>query len=157
MKSIRIANIKPNDIVDGEGVCVGVYLQGCPHHCPGCHNPETWDFNKGTLYYKENIIQHILYLISKNNVNRNLSILGGEPLCEQNIDFVRDLTAAAKKKYPNITIYCWTGYVLEQLNKEDLQNIDILIDGPFNIKTRDITLKWRGSPNQRILYKGKDF
>ena len=75
MNTIRIADIKPNDIVDGEGVCVSVWAQGCPHRCPGCHNPETWNFKGGTEYYQQELIDEIISLISKNGIKRNLSLL----------------------------------------------------------------------------------
>lgn len=158
MKTVRLANIITNDVLNGEGICTSVWLQGCPHHCPGCHNPQAWDINGGIELKYEIAIEEILNTLEKNGIQRNLSILGGEPLWDNNADFVVALTAAVKEKYPNIIIYCWTGYTLEELNKEYLlKNIDILIDGKFIQEQRDITLKWRGSPNQRILYKGKDF
>ncbi len=157
MKTIRIADIKPNDVVDGEGICVSVWLQGCPHHCKGCHNPETWNFDGGIEYEQDMLIFQIIKLLKKNNIKRDLSILGGEPLCPENREFTRSLAKAVKEEYNNIKIYCWTGYTLEQLDNQYLEDIDILIDGPFVLENRDITLKFRGSPNQRILYKGKDF
>lgn len=162
MKTIRLASIKPNDIVDGEGVCVSVWVQGCPHRCPGCHNPETWDFDGGKLYEQEVVIRDILNLIGKNGIKRNLSLLGGEPFCEENQEFCIKLAAAAHKEYPDCTIYCWTGYTFEELKKLYkldvlLKDIDILIDGRYIDSQRDITLKWRGSPNQKIRYKGFDY
>ena len=72
---IRIANIITNDILNGEGICVSLWTQGCPHHCPGCHNQEQWDFNGGTPYKEDEILEHILQLIQKNGIQRNLSIL----------------------------------------------------------------------------------
>lgn len=162
MKKIRLADIKANDIVDGEGVCVSVWTQGCPHKCPGCHNPETWDFNGGKEYDQEQVIKEVLDLIGKNGIKRNLSLLGGEPLCDENEEFCRKLAAAAHEKYPECTIFCWTGYTFDELKKRFkidilLKDIDILIDGRYIDSQRDITLKWRGSPNQRIRYKGLDY
>ena len=155
--NIRLAGIEPNDTANGEGVCVSVFLQGCPHHCPGCHNPETWDFDGGEKYVIDDAIAGILKLIRANDIQRNLSILGGEPLCPENIEFTELLAAAAKKQYPNIKIFCWTGYVLEELDENKLINIDVLIDGPYQAENRDITLPLRGSSNQRVLYNGIDF
>lgn len=158
---MRIADIKNNDIIDGEGVCVSIWFQGCPHHCPGCHNPETWDFTGGYEIEYEELEQKILKALNANGVQRNLSLLGGEPLCNENIQYTVKLAAAAKKAYPNITIYCWTGSTYEQILKQYgstvLDNIDILIDGPFIMKQRDITLHLRGSKNQRVLIKNVDF
>jgi len=157
MKTIRIADIMTNDVINGQGICTSVWVQGCPHHCPGCHNPEAWNFSGGTEYEQDMITFEVLKAMRKNGLKRNLSILGGEPLCPQNRDFTRILSAAAKYMYPDSTIYCWTGYKLEDLDKHYLDFIDVLIDGPFIQEKRDITLSLRGSSNQRILYKGKDF
>ena len=155
---MRIANINENDMVNGSGICVSVFVQGCPHHCKGCFNPETWDFNRGhKIENEQKEIDKILNLIIQNNIQRNLSVLGGEPLHEQNIHFVKDLLKQAKIKYPNIKTFVWTGYLLEELNKEDLQDIDILIDGKYMEELRDVSLSLRGSSNQRVLYRGKHF
>lgn len=155
---MKIANIMENDMINGKGICVSVFVQGCPHHCKGCFNPETWDFNGGRAVDDEQKeIDNILNLINQNNIQRNLSILGGEPLHENNINFVKKLLKQAKEKYPKIQTFVWTGYELEELNKEDLQNIDILIDGKYIEELRDITLDLRGSSNQRILYRGEHF
>lgn len=148
---MRYAKIIPNDYINGEGVCVSFWTQGCPHHCVGCHNPETWSFQGGVEDSEENIIQTIIEAISANGIQRNFSVLGGEPLCQENRDFIKKLTKTIRDYYPTITIYCWTGYLYENIDKEYLENIDILIDGTFNINKRDITLKLRGSSNQRIL------
>ena len=144
-------------MINGEGVCTSFWTQGCPHRCPGCHNPATWSFCGGYEEKPEILIAKVLNAISANGIQRNLSILGGEPLCEENVDFVCELLAAAKGKYPNIKTYVWTGYLLEDLKPEWLENIDVLIDGPFILEQRDITLKLRGSHNQRVLYKNIDF
>lgn len=154
---IRIADINKNDVINGQGVCVSVWTQGCPHRCKGCHNPESWSFSGGYEVNENEIIEKILQYLVENGVQRNLSILGGEPLCVENIDFTITLLAKAKEKYPNIKTFVWTGYHMEEFSKEILENIDVLIDGPFILEERDITLKLRGSKNQRILYNGFDF
>lgn len=161
---MKYAAIKENDIVDGEGVCVSFWTQGCPFRCKGCHNPETWSFDSGIEEDENKLLNKILYLIDKNNVQRNLSILGGEPLCKQNREFVAKLVIAAKRRFPNIKIFLWTGYEIEFLKnindsniKIILDNIDTLIDGPFIEEQRDISLKLRGSKNQRVLDKNKIF
>lgn len=154
---IRIADINKNDVINGQGVCVSVWTQGCPHHCKGCHNPESWSFSGGYEVDENEIIEKILQYLVENGVQRNLSILGGEPLCIENIDFTITLLAKAKEKYPSIKTFVWTGYRMEEFSKEILENIDVLIDGPFILEERDITLKLRGSKNQRILYNGFDF
>lgn len=161
---MRYAAIKENDIVDGEGVCLSFWTQGCPHRCHGCHNPETWDFDGGIEEKDTTLLNRVLDLITKNNVKRNLSILGGEPLCDKNRTFVSTLLSQAKRRYPYIKTYLWTGYTLEELQELDdprikniLENVDVLIDGPYIEEERDITLKLRGSKNQRVLYNGIDF
>ena len=158
---MRYAGIIENDVVNGEGICLSYWTQGCPHKCDGCHNPETWNFNSGKEDSKENILNKILTLLNKNNIHRNLSILGGEPLCDENIDFTMEILKQVKQKYPSIKTFVWTGYTYEELCKlyKDIifDNIDVLIDGKYDKNQRDITLKLRGSKNQRVLRKNIDF
>ena len=159
---MRYAEIKYNDIVDGEGVCVSLWVQGCPHRCKGCHNPEQWDFEGGQPLPND-IKSQLIQAISKNNVKRNFSLLGGEPLCEENYNDVFMITKSIRSAYPDIKIFCWTGYTLEELRQkyeninEFLDLIDVLIDGRYEEGLRDITLYLRGSSNQRVLKKGIDF
>lgn len=158
---MRYAAIENNDYINGEGMCVSFWVQGCPHKCEGCHNPEAWSFEGGQELpndYKGNIIK----AISANGITRNFSVLGGEPLCSENLDLTLSAISAVRAAYPNIKIFLWTGYCLEDIKenpvvKEILEQINVLIDGPFIQEQRDITLKLRGSKNQRILYHGIDF
>lgn len=102
---IRLAGLNKNDVVNGEGVSVSLFLQGCHFHCPGCHNPEAWDPNGGKAYVEDELIQEIISAIGDNGIQRNLSILGGEPLdTEGKIEFVKQLIYKVKEKYPNIKI-----------------------------------------------------
>lgn len=151
----RIAKIMKNDAVNGIGVCVSLWTQGCPNHCPGCHNPETWDFDGG--YEEPNLRGEIIKAISANNVTRNLSILGGEPLCLENVSMVRSVIEAVRIAYPQIKIFLWTGYTLKELQREKnedleyiLNNINYLIDGRFIEAEKDLTLWLRGSRNQNV-------
>lgn len=156
---MRYAGLETNDMANGEGVCVSFWTQGCPHKCPGCHNPETWSFDGG-LPLPSDYRGQIIKAISANNIIRNFSILGGEPLCSNNLELTKKIISAVRVAYPQIKIFLWTGYVIEELNLEQaevLKYIDVLIDGPFVQELRDITLKLRGSSNQRVLYKGIDF
>lgn len=160
---MRYADIIYNDIVAGDGLCVSFYAQGCPHRCKGCHNPETWDFKDGKEF-KPEIINDIIYGLNAQGIERSFCILGGEPLCTENLFLTALLIKSVKEKKPNTKIYLWTGYLYEDLikipsphMKTILENIDVLIDGPFIQERRDITLALRGSSNQRILYKGIDF
>lgn len=147
-----------NDIANGFGICVSFFVQGCPHHCKGCFNPETWKFNTGNLY-DDFIIKEILEAISANGIIRNFSVLGGEPLAEDNLPMTEDIITKVRDKYPTIDIFLWTGYYFEQLNKGNryissiLKNINYLIDGPFIEEKRQIGLPLRGSTNQRVWEK----
>lgn len=153
---MNYADIKYNDIANGIGVCLSYWTQGCPFHCKGCHNPDTWDFEGGKVDTEENIINTIITKISDNNIIRNFSILGGEPLCDDNFDFVSELVNSVREVYPNILIFVWTGNIYESLiekekYKDFLYKIDYLIDGIYIEKQRDITLFLRGSSNQRVI------
>lgn len=156
--SRKFAGIIGNDIVDGvAGLCVSFWTQGCPHRCPGCHNPETWSFTGGEDL-PDNYIQIVLDKLSVNNVHRDLSILGGEPLCEENVDIIYELILSVRKNCPSTKINLWTGYYIEDLvARKDirinyiLSQLCFLIDGPFIQEQRNINLELRGSSNQRVL------
>lgn len=155
---MRLAGLKLNDCIDGEGISVSLWTQGCPHKCKGCHNPETWDFNGGYEDETNNIRGQIVKALSANNTQRNFSVLGGEPLCEQNKEDVLTILTCVRMAYPHIKIFLWTGYIYEELiDKNDitinniLSKVDVLIDGPFIEEQRDISLYLRGSCNQRVI------
>ena len=160
---MRYSGLNKNDVVNGEGICVSFWCQGCPLRCPGCHNPNTWDFEGGMPLpadYKNQVIS----AIAVNGIQRNFSILGGEPLCPENSEMIKELINSVKIVYPTIKIYLWTGYDYQDLLNEKnpiiteiLKKIDVLISGPFELDKRDITLPLRGSTNQKILYKDIDF
>lgn len=161
---MRYAAIKTNDVVNGEGISVSVFLQGCPApHCKNCFNPETWDFNSGQEMTPE-VFKRILTALTANNIKRNLSILGGEPMCEQNVLTTLYLINYCLKQIPDLKIYIWTRYLIEELHarnnsqvEEVLSKTYCLIDGPFVEELKDLTLKMRGSSNQRLLYlKGEN-
>ena len=150
---MKFIKIKDNDIANGVGITMSLWTQGCPHHCKGCFNMETWDFNKGKEF-TELDLKYIFDNINKNDIHRDLSILGGEPLCPQNIEGVINLCKEFKKIYPNKKIYIWTGYTLEEFNdiqKSILNHIDIIVDGKFIEDKRNLSLKLRGSENQRVI------
>ena len=147
----------PNDFINGIGVCVSFWTQGCPHHCLGCHNPEAWDF-EGGYEVPADIKGRIIKAISANGIQRNFSILGGEPLCKQNENLVNEIVTAVRTAYPNIKIFIWSGYTYQDLLSMNspvinsiLEKCDVLIDGRFELENRDITLKLRGSSNQNII------
>ena len=159
--SFRYAGIMKNDVVNGEGICVSVFTQGCPHHCPGCFNPETWD-PQGGKEFTLDTLEEILHSISENGVQRNLSMLGGEPLAPYNLELTCLIVGCVAANYPNAKIMIWTGYEMDYLQKKKesnpylsniLRHTDIIITGPFIEAKKDLTLKWRGSSNQQIWEK----
>lgn len=154
----RYAGFMPNDFIDCDsGVCVSLWTQGCPHKCPHCHNPQTWDFSGG-YPVPPDLADRIIEAISANGIQRSFNVLGGEPLCPENLSLVAEVCGAVRQVYPHIKIYLWTGYTYEELQERNdetinyiLSLIDILIDGRYEEDKRDITLPLRGSSNQRII------
>lgn len=154
---MKYAGLNTNDFTAAPGISVSFFTQGCPHRCQGCQNPETWEFNGGKEFTPQ-VLNEIITALTANNVMRNLCIMGGEPLCEENELLTLLVISQAKEKVPDVKIYVWTGYIYENLLKNpspQLQKIlsmtDVLIDGPYIEKLRDITLPMRGSSNQRII------
>lgn len=151
---MRYASIRKMDIVNGEGIGVSLFVQGCPFHCKGCFNQETWDFNGGKEFTKE-IEKKFIKLISQPSITR-VSFLGGEPMCYPN--YLTSLIKKIKDIDPNIKIWLWSGFSYENIitNKERsnlLYHLDYLIDGKYIEELKNLNLKWRGSSNQRIWEK----
>ena len=151
---MRYAKIRKMDISNGEGVRVSLFVQGCSFHCKNCFNQETWDFNGGKEFTTAEI-QKIIELANKDYI-AGLSVLGGEPLHNNNVDEVFHIVATFKEKFPNKDIWLWTGFKFEDAIKDSkrkliLRKIDVLIDGQFEEDKKDLTLKWRGSSNQRVI------
>lgn len=156
---MNYASLNKNDIVNGEGVCVSFWVQGCNKRpkCSGCHNPEQWSFEGGQEFTPQTL-EEIKQAISANGIRREFSILGGEPLCPENLFLTTLVIREVKQTYPDIKIYIWSGYTYEELQKISnphlkyiLETADYLIDGPYIAEQRDITLHLRGSKNQRII------
>ena len=154
---MRYAGLVKNDIVDSDdGIAVALYFQGCPHHCKGCHNPETWDFNGGIEIDREKLIENVIDSLTENGVKRNLSILGGEPLAPQNIDNTIYILSKIRKQFKDIKILLWTGYSFKDIKKDKQQKkilklVNKIIDGKYIEELRDTTLELRGSSNQNII------
>lgn len=155
---MKYAGIIYNDFSAAPGVSLSFFTQGCPHHCKGCHNQETWDFNGGKEFTHEDLTSLIKGLTA-NGIKRTLCIMGGEPLCPENAFLTHLVIQSAKEQIPNLKVYVWTGYLYEDLKKStdtSIQNIlqltDVLIDGPFIEKERDVSEPLRGSRNQKIIY-----
>lgn len=146
-----------NDMSAAPGVSVTFFSQGCPHRCSGCHNPETWDFQGGKEFTAD-VLDEICEALVAQGVQRNLCIMGGEPLCPENIFLSNLIVRTVKERIPEAKIYVWTGYTFEKLVRESnkhvmdlLSQADVLVDGPYIESLRDVTLKMRGSSNQRII------
>ena len=161
---MRIAGIKNNDIVDiDSGIAVSLWMQGCDHHCFKCQNPQTWDKNGGYEIDINVLLDQLTEAISANGIQRDFSILGGEPLTPYNKEYTNIIISEIKRRFPNIKIYLWTGYTYEYLMdnlndtlKNILVNVDTLIEGPFILSQRDISLPLRGSRNQRVMVHDKN-
>lgn len=159
---MRYAGIIKNDFSAAPGVCVTFFTQGCPHHCPGCHNPETWD-PEGGYEFTNKTLNDLLKALTANGIHRDLCIMGGEPLCKDNQFLTLMIVNEVKSKLPNTDIYIWTGYTYEELMnmssphlEQILNKTKAIIDGRFEEDKRDITLLMRGSSNQNIIYLDKD-
>lgn len=146
-----------NDIAAAPGLCVTFFVQGCPHRCKGCHNPETWNFTGGKEF-TPGTLSEIISGLTAQGIQRDLCIMGGEPLCDENAFLTYLVITEVKERVPGAKIYVWTGYTYEQLQHGShpkvqgiLEKADFLIDGPYIEAERDVTLNMRGSRNQRII------
>lgn len=149
---MRYALMREMDISNGAFVGVSLFVQGCHFHCKNCFNEETWDF-KGGHEWTQETKDKFLELMNKPYIKR-VSILGGEPLTEENVEDVVDLMKTIKEKYPDKDIWVYSGYTMPAIKRRRLDDVlkyaDVIIDGQYIDELRDIRLKWRGSSNQRI-------
>ena len=156
---MNYGNIKFYDIADGPGVRTSLFVSGCSHHCPGCFQPETWDFGYGRRFTGETQ-QQILDSLAPDYVS-GLTLLGGEPMEKANQRALLPFVKRVRETYPDKDIWCYTGYTLEtdllsgrarcEVTEELLSLIDVLVDGRFILEEKDITLLFRGSRNQRLI------
>ena len=147
---MRYNKIRKMDISNGPGVRVSIFLQGCAFKCKNCFNPETHDFNGG-LEFNQDVVNQVLELANKDHI-AGLSILGGEPMHPKNIEATKMLAKAFKEKYPDKTVWVWSGFLFENLKDKDVLNyVDVLVDGQFVDELRDPMLHWKGSSNQRVI------
>ena len=147
---IRIFGTAEDSIVDGPGIRFAVFTQGCPHHCPGCHNPESHPFEGGRTVDTAQIIAQM----TQNPLLDGLTLSGGDPMCQP--EACLELTKGAKAA--GLNVWCYTGYTWEALLRENdparmalLQAVDVLVDGPFILAQRSLELKFCGSRNQRLI------
>lgn len=142
-EKLHVAGIEPESVVDGDGIRMTIFFQGCSHHCKGCQNPGTWDPNKPV---REMTLDEIVEEYKKNPLLSGITLSGGEPL-EQDMFVVDQLCQKIHELGGDV--WCYTGYEYEEV-KSVLENIDYLVDGPFILEERDLSLTFRGSRNQRI-------
>lgn len=156
---MHYATIKNCDIANGPGVRVSLFVSGCTHRCPGCFNEVAWDFDYGTPFTRDTVEQ-ILDMLRPSYI-KGLTLLGGEPFEPQNQGAILELLRAVKKTYPQKSIWAFSGYLFEticsgtlgpwEITKEYLSYLDVLVDGPFVQKKKNLNLRFRGSENQRLI------
>lgn len=157
---MNYAQIKNNDIANGPGIRVSLFVSGCTHRCPGCFNQEAWDFDFGKPFTQDTV-DMILDMLSPDRI-RGLTLLGGEPFEPRNQAPVLELLRQVKGRYPNKSIWAFSGYLFDrdilsgklgdpEVTREYLSYLDVLVDGPFVQSRKDLSLRFRGSSNQRLI------
>lgn len=149
-------NITKDDMLNGEGIRVVLWVAGCNHRCPGCQNPQTWDIDSG-IPFDDTAKLELFAELEKDYID-GITLSGGDPLHPDNLQSTTELLKEIKERYPNKTVWVYTGYTYEQIQTiEPLRYIDVLVDGPYIESLRDLSLEYRGSSNQRVirLFKGK--
>lgn len=142
--------ITENDIANGSGIGVVLWVSGCSQHCKGCHNPQTWDFNCGIPFTHETLYT-LFDKLNKPYIKR-LTISGGHPLEPENINACTEIARAVKQRFKDKSVWVYTGYKWEDVKDKPIMNyIDILVDGKFIEEEKDISLVFKGSRNQRVI------
>lgn len=143
-------NITKDDMLNGYGLRVVLWVSGCNHGCSGCHNPITWDSKSGLLF-DESAKKELFYLLSKDYVS-GITLSGGDPLYEKNREDIGTLILEIKKLYPQKTIWIYTGFKWEEIKELPfISLVDVIVDGKFEANLKDAKIKWCGSSNQRII------
>lgn len=157
---MNYATIKKIDVANGPGIRVSLFVSGCTHHCKGCFNPETWNFNYGSPFTEE--VEEQIFTYLQPDYIKGLSLLGGEPFEPENQKALLPFLRRFKERYPQKTVWCYSGYDFEkdmltgslgpwEITKEMLSYIDVLVDGEFVIEKKNPNLRFRGSENQRVI------
>ena len=157
---MNYASIKNCDIANGPGVRVSLFVSGCTHRCPGCFNEIAWDFNYGEPFTQKTI-DDILKMLEPAHI-KGLTLLGGEPFEPENQPAILELLRQMKKKYPDKSVWAFSGYLFDkdilagrlgpwEITSEYLRYLDVLVDGPFVQAKKDLSLRFRGSSNQRLI------
>ena len=160
-------NITKCDMLNGEGLRVVLWVAGCDHHCPGCQNPQTWDCSRG-IPFNQSAENEILDELNRDYIE-GITFSGGDPLNDRNLETVWNLIQTVKQQYPEKNIWLYTGYTYEQiaerrdinnnislnnltwLRKTIVKNVNVLVDGRYVAAERDVSLRWKGSKNQRVI------
>ena len=152
--------IKNYDIANGDGVRTSLFVSGCDLHCRGCFNKESWELNAGQFFSRK-VKKELLKNLEPDYI-KGLSLLGGDPFNPNNVKDIAFLVEDTKSLFPDKTIWAWSGYTLDELlerkdqyTKKILDNIDVLVDGQFIEEEKDLSLRFRGSRNQRLIYFAK--
>lgn len=152
---MKYLSILDCDITDGEGVRVALFVSGCSHHCKGCHNPESWNEDNGKEFTQE-VKEKLFSLIDRDYID-GLTLTGGDPLYCNNIKDIAQLCYEFKQRFPNKTIWLYTGFKFEEIKSlKFLAFVDVVVDGEFVQELRDVTLPFRGSTNQKLI-RVKDY
>lgn len=154
---MNYADIRPIDVANGPGVRVSLFVSGCTHHCEGCFNPETWDFQYGKPFGPEQE-EEVLSALARPYIH-GLSLLGGEPMEPENQQAILHLVRRVRERFPEKDIWCYSGYLFPRLaagevgrhSREILELLDVLVDGPFILERKSLSIRFRGSDNQRLI------
>ena len=147
---MKYHNITKDDMNNGDGLRVVLWVSGCDHRCPECHNQITWDASCG-LDFDENAKNEIFAELDKGYVS-GITFSGGDPLYPANVECITQFAKEIKSKYPNKTIWLYTGSLFENIKGYEVLNyVDVLVDGPFIVKLKDVSAHWKGSTNQRVI------
>lgn len=147
---MRYHNITKDDMLNGDGLRVVLWVAGCSHHCRECQNPITWD-PQGGILFDEDARQEIFQQLQKDYID-GITFSGGDPLHEANVKEVTALAREIRSRFPKKTIWLYTGYLWEEIrNWEVVRYLDVLVDGRFDPQKKDLTLQWKGSYNQRVI------
>ncbi|MBR0028349.1 MAG: anaerobic ribonucleoside-triphosphate reductase activating protein [Clostridia bacterium] len=151
---MNYAGIKKTDVANGPGVRVSLFVSGCRHHCKGCFNSETWDFNYGALF--DDVVMDEIMAALEPEYIEGFTVLGGEPFEPENRATVLEVIKKVREKHPDLSIWCYSGFLFEvlrdtEVSRDILRLIDVLVDGRFVEEKKNLRLKFRGSENQRLI------